>query len=56
MDSTREEKSYFLRITSVIRLPEAEIIEPNALSLDVIQQVLHLNLFFPTFFFLFAIK
>lgn len=38
MDSTREEKSYYLRITSVIRLSEAEIVEPNALSLEIIQQ------------------
>lgn len=38
MDSTREEKSYFSRITSVIRLPEAEIVEPASLSLEIIQQ------------------
>lgn len=39
MDSTREEKSYFSKITSVIRLSEAEIVEPAALSLEIIQQV-----------------
>ncbi|KVH88366.1 hypothetical protein Ccrd_024003 [Cynara cardunculus var. scolymus] len=38
MDSTREEKSYFSRITSIIRLSEAEIVEPASLSLDIIQQ------------------
>ncbi|KAI7748558.1 hypothetical protein M8C21_000097 [Ambrosia artemisiifolia] len=38
MDSTREEKSYFSKITSVIRLSEAEIVEPAALSLEVIEQ------------------
>lgn len=38
MDSTREEKSYFSRITSVTRLSEAEIVEPAALSLEIIQQ------------------
>ncbi|XP_076914670.1 65-kDa microtubule-associated protein 6-like [Bidens hawaiensis] len=38
MDSTKEEKSYFSKITSVIRLSEAEIVEPAALSLGIIQQ------------------
>nr|XP_043632106.1 65-kDa microtubule-associated protein 6-like [Erigeron canadensis]XP_043632112.1 65-kDa microtubule-associated protein 6-like [Erigeron canadensis] len=38
MDTTREEKSYFSRITSVTRLPESEIVEPTALSLEIIQQ------------------
>ncbi|KAK9063822.1 hypothetical protein SSX86_017694 [Deinandra increscens subsp. villosa] len=38
MDSTREERSYFSKITSVIRLSEAEIVEPAALSLEIIQQ------------------
>lgn len=38
MDTTREEKRNFSRITSVIRLAEAEIIEPGALSTETIQQ------------------
>lgn len=39
MDTTREEKRNFSRITSVIRLTEAEMIEPGALSTETIQQV-----------------
>ncbi|KAI3717145.1 hypothetical protein L1987_68548 [Smallanthus sonchifolius] len=39
MDTTREEKHHFSRITSVIRLSEAEIVEPGALSTEIIQQV-----------------
>ncbi|KAK4380566.1 hypothetical protein RND71_002428 [Anisodus tanguticus] len=39
MDTTREEKSKLLRITSVLHYSEAEITEPGALSLEVIQQV-----------------
>nr|GEU96245.1 65-kDa microtubule-associated protein 6-like [Tanacetum cinerariifolium] len=38
MDSTREERSCFSRIISLIGLSEAEIVEPAALSLDIIQQ------------------
>ncbi|RAL48057.1 hypothetical protein DM860_017848 [Cuscuta australis] len=40
MDTPREEKAYFLKVTSVIGSPETEIKEPGALSLDIIQQVL----------------
>ncbi|XP_060196401.1 65-kDa microtubule-associated protein 6-like [Lycium barbarum] len=39
MDTTREEKSKLSRITSVLCLSEAEVTEPGALSLEVIQQV-----------------
>lgn len=39
MDTTREEKSKLSRITSVLRLSEAEVTEPGALSLEVIEQV-----------------
>ncbi|KAI3824360.1 hypothetical protein L1987_05818 [Smallanthus sonchifolius] len=39
MDTTREEKHHFSRITSVIRLSEAEIVEPGALSTEIFQQV-----------------
>nr|XP_043608072.1 65-kDa microtubule-associated protein 6-like [Erigeron canadensis] len=39
MDTTREEKSYFSRITSTIRFPESEIVDPGALSTEIIQQV-----------------
>ncbi|PWA60374.1 microtubule-associated protein, MAP65/Ase1/PRC1 [Artemisia annua] len=38
MDTTREEKRNFSRITSVIRLTEAEMVEPGALSTETIQQ------------------
>nr|GEV20935.1 65-kDa microtubule-associated protein 6-like [Tanacetum cinerariifolium] len=38
MDTTREEKRNFSRITSVIRLTEAEMIEPGALSTETIQE------------------
>ncbi|XP_049403843.1 65-kDa microtubule-associated protein 6-like isoform X1 [Solanum stenotomum] len=39
MDTTREEKSKLSRITCVLRLSEAEVTEPGALSLEVIQQI-----------------
>ncbi|KAK1423636.1 hypothetical protein QVD17_18942 [Tagetes erecta] len=39
METTREEKQQFSRITSVIRLSEAEVVEPGALSTEVIQEV-----------------
>lgn len=54
MDSTREEKSCFSRIISLIGLSEAEIVEPAALSLDIIQQVFNLFLSFPPTFYLFS--
>ncbi|KAK9065052.1 hypothetical protein SSX86_016435 [Deinandra increscens subsp. villosa] len=38
MDTKREEKHQISRITSVIRLSEAEIVEPGALSTEIIQQ------------------
>ncbi|KAI7735882.1 hypothetical protein M8C21_018949 [Ambrosia artemisiifolia] len=38
MDTTREEKHHFSRVTSIIRLSEAEIVEPGALSTEIIQQ------------------
>ncbi|KAK2986655.1 hypothetical protein RJ640_010111 [Escallonia rubra] len=38
MDSTKQDKSYFSRITSILRLSETDIVEPGALSLDIIQQ------------------
>ncbi|KAI7748900.1 hypothetical protein M8C21_006313 [Ambrosia artemisiifolia] len=38
MDTTREEKRHFSRVTSIIRLSEAEIVEPGALSTEIIQQ------------------
>ncbi|CAN4113892.1 unnamed protein product [Withania somnifera] len=39
MDTTREEKTKLSRITSILRLSEAEVTEAGALSLEVIQQV-----------------
>lgn len=39
MDSPREEKRKFLRITSVVGLSEAEIKEPGVLSTEIIEQV-----------------
>ncbi|KAM3327726.1 65-kDa microtubule-associated protein 6 isoform X1 [Capsicum galapagoense] len=39
MDTTREEKSKLSRITSILRLSEADVTEPGALTLEVIQQV-----------------
>lgn len=39
MDTTKEEKGNFSRITSVVSLSESEILEPGSLSMDIIQQV-----------------
>nr|GMD21811.1 65-kDa microtubule-associated protein 6-like [Ipomoea batatas] len=39
MDTKREEKFSFLRVTSILGSPESEIFEHGALSLEVIQQV-----------------
>lgn len=39
MDSTNEEKITFSRITSILGSSEAEIVEPGALSVEIIQQV-----------------
>ncbi|XP_031100524.1 65-kDa microtubule-associated protein 6-like [Ipomoea triloba] len=39
MDTPREEKTYFLRITSILGFPEQEIKESGALSSEIIQQV-----------------
>lgn len=38
MDSTNEEKGYFSRVNSFLGSSESEIVEPSALSMDVIQQ------------------
>ncbi|KAI5677994.1 hypothetical protein M9H77_08944 [Catharanthus roseus] len=38
MDTTKEEKGNFSRITSVVSLSESEILEPGSLSMDIIQQ------------------
>ncbi|MFS8018514.1 putative microtubule-associated protein, MAP65/Ase1/PRC1 [Helianthus anomalus] len=38
MNTTREEKQHFSRVTSIIRLSEAEVVEPGYLSTEVIQQ------------------
>lgn len=39
MDTSREDRLYFLRITSVLGLSEAEIVQPGALSMEIIDQV-----------------
>ncbi|CAK9170485.1 unnamed protein product [Ilex paraguariensis] len=39
MDSTKEERSNFSRITSILRSSESEIVESGALSMEIIQQV-----------------
>ncbi|MFS8018487.1 putative microtubule-associated protein, MAP65/Ase1/PRC1 [Helianthus anomalus] len=38
MNTTREEKQNFSRVTSIIRVSEAEVVEPGYLSTEVIQQ------------------
>ncbi|XP_022019392.1 65-kDa microtubule-associated protein 6 [Helianthus annuus] len=38
MNTTREEKQHFSRVTSIIRVSEAEVVEPGYLSTEVIQQ------------------
>lgn len=39
MDTSKEEKAYFLRITSVLGSSESEIVQPGALSMEIIEQV-----------------
>ncbi|XP_060184190.1 65-kDa microtubule-associated protein 6-like [Lycium barbarum] len=39
MDTTREERRKLSRITSVLDVSESKVVEPGALTLDVIQQV-----------------
>lgn len=39
MDTPKEEKASFLRMTSVIGLSESEIVKPGALSLEIVEQV-----------------
>ncbi|XP_057774061.1 65-kDa microtubule-associated protein 6-like isoform X2 [Salvia miltiorrhiza] len=39
MDTSKEEKASFLRITSVLGLSESEIVQPGALSPETVQQV-----------------
>ncbi|KAJ0460985.1 putative microtubule-associated protein, MAP65/Ase1/PRC1 [Helianthus annuus] len=38
MNTRREEKQHFSRVTSIIRVSEAEVVEPGYLSAEVIQQ------------------
>ncbi|MFS7900406.1 putative microtubule-associated protein, MAP65/Ase1/PRC1 [Helianthus anomalus] len=38
MNTRREEKQHFSRVTSIIRVSEAEVVEPGYLSTEVIQQ------------------
>ncbi|KAK9276656.1 hypothetical protein L1049_006192 [Liquidambar formosana] len=38
MDSSKEEKGNFIRITSILRSPEPEITEPGVLSTEIIEQ------------------
>ncbi|KAJ0833225.1 putative microtubule-associated protein, MAP65/Ase1/PRC1 [Helianthus annuus] len=39
MNTRREEKQHFSRVASIIRVSEAEVVEPGYLSTEVIQQV-----------------
>lgn len=39
MDTPKEEKVCFLRITSILGSSESEIVQPGALSVEVIEQV-----------------
>lgn len=39
MDSSRDEKSKFSRITSIMRVSETEVTEPGLLSTETIEQV-----------------
>ncbi|XP_059655286.1 65-kDa microtubule-associated protein 6-like isoform X2 [Cornus florida] len=38
MDSTKEDRSNFVRITSVLGLSELELVEPGALSIEILEQ------------------
>lgn len=39
MDTPKEERASFLRMTSVLGLSELEIVQPGALSLEIVEQV-----------------
>ena len=39
MDTSKEDKASLLRITSVLGLSESEIVQPGALSPEIVQQV-----------------
>ncbi|XP_051121486.1 65-kDa microtubule-associated protein 6-like [Andrographis paniculata] len=39
MDTPKEDRSYFARITSVLGFSESEIVQPGALSMEIIDQV-----------------
>ncbi|MFS8008191.1 putative Ubiquitin-like domain superfamily [Helianthus anomalus] len=41
MNTTREEKQHLSTVTSIIQLSKAEVVEPGALSTEIIQQVRH---------------
>lgn len=42
MDTTREDKSKFTRIISVVNSAELDILDPGSLSLEIIQQVVNI--------------
>lgn len=44
MDSPKEEKNRFSRITSILKLSETEMTEPGVLSTEIIEQVLRATL------------
>lgn len=44
MDSPKEEKNRFSRITSILKLSETEMTEPGVLSTEIIEQVLQATL------------
>ena len=50
MDSPKEEKNRFSRITSILKLSETELTEPGVLSTEIIEQVLRATLMLFSFF------
>lgn len=51
MDSSKEERNSFLRITSILGSSEPEITERGVLSTEMIEKVESFPLFPPTLFF-----
>ena len=49
MDTSKEDKASFLRITSVLGLSESEIVQPGALSPETVHQVRDQYEFLPNF-------
>lgn len=45
MDSSKEERNCFLRITSIVRISESELTERGVLSTEIIEKVCKLSLY-----------